>query len=65
MQKYTHLTEQERYHIYLMNKQIFSIRFIAKTIKRSPATISRELKRNIGKACYRYKQAHKLACSRH
>ena len=36
-----------------------------KQVKRSPATISRELKRNIGKVCYRYKQAHKLACSRH
>lgn len=33
MQKYTHLTEQERYPIYLMNKQEFSIRFIAKIMQ--------------------------------
>ena len=32
MQKYTQLTDKERYHIYLMKKQEYSLRYIAKTI---------------------------------
>lgn len=58
MKKYTHLTEAERYHIYLMIKQGFSLRLIAKIMNRSLSTISRELKRNTGKRNYRPKQAH-------
>ncbi len=49
MQKYTPLTEQERYHIYLMLKQQNSLTSIAKTMDTSVSTISRELKRNTGK----------------
>ncbi|KAF3979291.1 MAG: helix-turn-helix domain-containing protein [Methylococcales symbiont of Iophon sp. n. MRB-2018] len=49
MKIYTHLTEAQRYHIYLMKKQAFSLRFIAKTLNRSVSTISREIKRNTGK----------------
>jgi IS30 family transposase len=58
VKKYTHLTEAQRYYIYLMIKQGFSLRFIAKTMGRSVSTISRELKRNTGKRNYRPKQAH-------
>ncbi|KAF3977038.1 MAG: helix-turn-helix domain-containing protein [Methylococcales symbiont of Iophon sp. n. MRB-2018] len=35
MKMYTHLTEAQRYPIYLMKKQGFSLRFIAKTMNRS------------------------------
>jgi transposase, IS30 family len=48
MKKYTQLAEQERYHIYLMRKQGFSLRFIAITMNRSVSTISREIIRNTG-----------------
>ena len=65
MQTYTHLTEQERYHIYLMRRQQYSLTTIAKSMNRSTSTISREIQRNTGKKGYRYKQAHKLACMRH
>jgi IS30 family transposase len=58
MEKYTHLTEAQRYYICLMRKQGFSLRFIAKIMNRSVSTISRELKRNTGKRKYRPKQAH-------
>ena len=65
MKKYTHLTEAQRYYIYLMRKQGFSLRFIAKIMNRSVSTISRELKRNTGKRNYRPKQAHEFAQQRH
>ena len=65
MQKYTQLTCEQRYHIYLLNKQGYSQTFIAKSMGRNKSTISRELSRNIGKKGYRYKQADRLACERH
>jgi IS30 family transposase len=65
MKKYTQLTEQERYHIYLMRKQNFSLTGIAKTMNRHKSTISRELKRNQGLKGYRYKQANSFAKTRH
>ncbi|CAC9507069.1 Mobile element protein [uncultured Gammaproteobacteria bacterium] len=49
MQKYTQLTYEQRYHIYLLNKQGYNQTFIAKSINRSKSTISRELSRNTGK----------------
>lgn len=36
MQQYTHLTESERYHVYLMKKQQKSLKGIAKSKDRSP-----------------------------
>uniref|UniRef100_UPI0038B2B832 helix-turn-helix domain-containing protein n=1 Tax=Furfurilactobacillus entadae TaxID=2922307 RepID=UPI0038B2B832 len=45
MSPYCHLTIRERELIYLYQGLHFSIRRIAKALKRSPATISRELKR--------------------
>ncbi len=65
MKQYTHLTEQERYHIYLMIRQKNSLTSIAKIMNRSVSTISREIKRNTGKKGYRYQQACRLAGSRH
>jgi IS30 family transposase len=62
MQKYTQLTYEQRYHIYLLNKQGYNQTFIAKSINRSKSTISRELSRNTGKKKYHHKQANRLAC---
>ena len=65
MKKYTQLAEQERYHIYLMRKQGFSLRFIAITMNRSVSTISREIIRNTGLKGYRPKQANGFSQARH
>lgn len=65
MKQYTHLTREERYHIYLMRKQQNSLTTIAKTMNRSKSTISREIRRNTGKKGYRYQQAHMFARVRH
>ncbi len=58
---YTHLTEAERYHIYEGSVRGLSCRAIAKTIHRSPSTVSREVIRNRGLRGYRPNQAHKSA----
>jgi IS30 family transposase len=65
MQKYTQLTYEQRYHIYLLNKQGYNQTFIAKSMNRNKSTISRELSRNTGKRGYRHKQANRLAGERH
>lgn len=61
---YHHLTGEERYQISALNKAGHSQVEIAELIGRSPATISRELRRNRGERGYRPKQAHRLACQR-
>lgn len=61
---YHHLTGEERYQISALNKAGHSQIEIARLIGRSPATISRELRRNRGERGYRPKQAHRLACQR-
>ncbi len=65
MNTFTHLTQEERYHIYLMRKQNISMGKIAQSMGRYKSTISRELKRNTGKCGYRYKQAQSMATQRH
>jgi transposase, IS30 family len=45
--KYRQITSGERYAIAALRKQRLSIRAIAATLRRSPATISRELRRNL------------------
>lgn len=60
MKQYTQLTEGERNQIYALNKQGFSANAIARLMKRSQSTISRELARNTGKRNYRPQQAQKL-----
>ncbi len=61
---YTHLTEEERYHIYGLKKAGFSLSAISQELGRSRSTISREIARNTGKRGYRPKQANQLAKER-
>ena len=65
MNTFNHLTEAERYHIYIEHKKKIAPAQIAKDMGRHRSTISRELRRNQGKCGYRYKQAHKMAVQRH
>ena len=61
---YIHITQEERYQIYALKKVGHQQSEIAKVLKRSESTISRELKRNAGKRGYRPKQAHSKAVER-
>lgn len=54
---YTHLTQDERYQIYILLKAGHHQIEIAQLMKRHPSTISRELARNSGQRGYRPKQA--------
>lgn len=63
--RYTQLSEAERYHLSTMRKQHQSFQHIAKSMGRSPSTLSREVKRNTGQKGYRYQQAQRLAKQRH
>ena len=65
MSTYTHLTQEERYHIETMRKQKISLNSIAKGMGRARSTLSRELKRNTGQRGYRDSQADKMAKQRH
>lgn len=55
---YTHLTEEERYHIDDLKREGYSLRAIGSTLKRSPSTLSREIHRNQGARGWRPRQAH-------
>lgn len=55
---YTHLSREERYQIYALKKAGHSQKQIAQVLKRSPATICRELQRNNDWLGYRPKWAH-------
>ena len=59
--KYTQLTENERYQIYVLKKEGYNANAIAHTLGRAASTIGRELKRNTGLRGYRPKQAQGLA----
>lgn len=61
---YKQLTENERYQIYVMMKAGHSQTEVARLLKRSPSTISRELRRNQGLRGYRPAQAQRLTTSR-
>ena len=58
---YTHLTQEERYHIYGLLSIKKSLIEIAKELKKAVSTISREIKRNKGKRGYRPNQAQNFA----
>lgn len=62
---YTHLTQEERYHIHAHKKVGFSTLAIAQELNRHVSTIKRELVRNKGLRGYRPDQAHALAQNRH
>jgi len=64
MRHYTQLTKEQRYQISAFLKTGYSQSEIAKEIRKSKSTISRELKRNSGKRGYRPKQADQKALSR-
>lgn len=61
---YTHLTQDERYQIYILQKAGHCQSDIAVLLNRHPSTISRELRRNHGLRGYRPKQAQALADAR-
>ena len=65
MRTFNHLTQEERYHIYIEHKKKVSLGDIAKDMGRSKSTISRELRRNKGNCGYRYQQAQIKAQRRH
>ena len=65
MKKYKHLNEDERNRIVVLINRGISMRDIARIMERDPGTISRELKRNRGKARYRANSAHKRSIIRH
>jgi IS30 family transposase len=43
---YKHFTSVERKEIFILQKKGYSIRDIAKAIKKNPSSVSRELRRN-------------------
>lgn len=61
---YQQLTEDERYQIYELLKDQYSITAIASALGRHKSTISREVRRNTGGRGYRPKQAHVLCHQR-
>lgn len=61
---YIHLTADERYQIDDLQREGFSQAAIAKSIGRSPSTLSRELKRNKGERGWKPRQAQIKAIER-
>lgn len=61
---YTHLSQTERYQIYVLKKAGHTQKKIAELLQRSESTISRELFRNRGQRGYRAQQAQHKALSR-
>ncbi len=61
---YTHLSQTERYQIYVLGKAGHTQKKIAELLQRSESTISRELFRNGGQRGYRAQQAQRKALAR-
>jgi|AntAceMinimDraft_12_1070368.scaffolds.fasta_scaffold74998_1 IS30 family transposase len=59
LKKHKHLTQEERWHIYMLKGSGNSVRNIAKSLNRDPSVISREIKRNSINQSYRPAKAHK------
>jgi IS30 family transposase len=57
--KHKHLTQDERWHIFMLKGNGISLRSIARSLDRDPSVISRELKRNSNDCHYRPMKAHK------
>lgn len=62
--KRKHLTQDERWHIFMLNGSVNSLRSIARSLNRDPSVISRELKRNSIGISYRPMKAHAQYCER-
>ena len=62
--KHKHLTQDERWHIFMLNGSGNSLRSIARSLNRDPSVISRELKRNSTDRFYRPMRAHDQYCER-
>lgn len=58
------LTQGQRYHLYEMNKMSLLQKDMATVLGVHPSTISRELKKNVGKRGEYIKGSHKLALAR-
>jgi IS30 family transposase len=58
---YTHLTQNERYQIYILSRAGHKQNEIAQLLNRHPSTIRRELARNRGLRGYRPRQAQHLS----
>jgi len=61
---YHHLTQDQRWQIFVLKKRGESNAAIAEELKVDASTISREIMRNKGKKGYRYKQAHEKSRKR-
>ncbi len=64
MKHYHQLTREQRYGIYTLLITGHNQTEIAKAIGVHKSTVSRELRRNLGKRGYRHKQAHAKAADR-
>lgn len=64
MKRYSQLTREQRYQIYVLKKAGLSQSRIAALIEVHKSTISRELRRNRGQRGYRPRQAHLLTQTR-
>jgi IS30 family transposase len=58
---YTHLTQDERYQIAILNKAGHDQSDIGRVMKRNKSTVSREMTRNCGARGYRPKQAQEIS----
>ena len=61
---YTQLTQEQRYHIWALQKAGFNQTDIAQQVGVHKSTISRELQRKSGQRGYRPKQAQAMASAR-
>ena len=61
---YSHVTGEERRHIYEWRQEGCKVRTIARLLRRVSSTISREMRRNTGHRGYRPRQAHEMAVER-
>lgn len=59
--KYNHLTKEERLELSILLEKGYSLREVAKVLKRNPGTLSREIKNNSVKGVYEPKKAQHKA----
>lgn len=65
MKKHNHLTLNERNQIVVFVNRHYSLREIARRLKRNVGSISREIKRNFGRKRYRAHKAHERSVQNH